>query len=59
MLSKKNLTYLKETKELAKLRKTEDKSKALIEDTSFLLEDESTETLLVRGNNILYYKNLD
>ena len=41
MSLKKQLTYLKEAKKLAKPRKIEYKSKILVEDTSFLLEDKS------------------
>lgn len=39
MPSKKQLIYLKKAIKLAKLRKIEDKSKTLVEDIFFLLED--------------------
>ena len=42
MPSKKQLTYLKKAKKLAKSRKIEDKSKTLVENISFLLWDKST-----------------
>lgn len=51
MPPKRQLTHLKEARKLAKLRKIEDRSETLVEDTSFLLEDESTE-----GSVILYPK---
>lgn len=58
MLVKKQLTLLKKAKKLAKLGKIEAKSQTLIENTFYLFKDEFTETLLVPGNNISYYKNL-
>ena len=50
---------MKEVEKLAKLRKIKDKSETLIDNTSFLLEDESTEGLLVLRNNKSCYKDFD
>ena len=50
---------MKENEKLAKLRKIKDKSETLIDNTSFLLEDESTKGLLVLKNNKSCYKNFD
>lgn len=56
MSLKKQLTYLKEAKKLAKPRKIEYKSKILVEDTSFLLEDKSIKDSQILRNNTSCYK---
>lgn len=56
---KRQLTYLKEVRKLAKLRKIEDKSETLVENKYFSLEDESIEDSWVLKNNISYYKDFD
>ena len=56
---KRQLTYLKEARKLAKLRKIKEKNETLVEDISFLLEDKSIKSLWVPRNNILYYKDFD
>lgn len=50
---------MKEAKKLAKLRKIKDKSEILIENTSFLFEDESIESSWISENHLLYYKDFD
>ena len=56
---KRQLTHLKKARKLAKLRKIGDKSETLIEDTSFLLKDESTEGSWLPGNNTSCHKDFD
>ena len=57
MPPKRQFTYLKEARKLAKLRKIETKSKTLVEDISFLFEDKFTEGSWIPKNNISYHKN--
>lgn len=59
MPPKKHLTHLKEARKLAKLRKIKDKSKTLVENISFLLENEFTESSQILKNNISYYKDFN
>ena len=52
-------TYFKEERKLAIQRKIEVKSDILIEDTSVLLEDESTQGLWVPEKNKPQHRDLD
>ena len=59
MPTKRQLTHLKQARKLAKLGKIEDKSETLVKNTSFLLENKSTEYSWVSGNNTSCHKDFD
>ena len=56
---KRQFIHLKEMKKLAKQKKFEVKSDILIEDTSILLKNESTKSLLVPEKDTPQYRDLD
>lgn len=59
MPSKKQFTFFKKAKKLAKQRKIKVKSNILTENISVLLEYKSIEGSLIPKKDILWYKNLD